>query len=417
MSAVASDVIVVGAGAAGLTAAWHLENSGWSVTVLEAHAAAIGGRLRKDDSTFAGLDVDLGGEWIHGDPANILNPILGRNVAAEVDTVRHTVPLSAWDGSEFYQQSADGYGDYKWADSTWWDFFNDKVAAELDNIVLGCAVTSIDYGDDNNIVTCKNGDSYAAGTAVVVTVSMTLMQQKSIQFIPTLPAEYIESIDDFQMAPGLKVFMEFEEKFFPQLWEVEKDWTDFAANNEASALYSDRVFYDETFGQTTNKNIIGLFSYGASAERYLSQSGSNEDAVENLVLADLDAMFDGKATATFVRSVIQIWSKEKYVGTGYTRWVTEDNINTEEYAIDVLQEPINNRVFFAGEALPVNDADWGFVHEAALSGKAVAQKINKLEPGPMPNPAGNLPSSPSPSPLPQNQGFLAFLSLLLPCFF
>jgi len=347
------------------------------VIVLEANSDTIGGRLRK--GALDGVPIDLGGEWIHGKPSKILNPILDRNVAAEVNVVRHTVPLKAWDGNIFYTQSADGYGDYKWVGTTWWDFFNDKVAAELDNVVLGCAVTSIDYSSANStvVLTCENGDTYFARTAVVVTTSMTLLQKKAIQFIPTLPAKHAESINDFQMAPGLKVFLEFSgEKFFPELWEVEQDWTDFEAEKEQSANYNDRVFYDETYGQKTDKNIVGLFSYGASAERYMAQAGNNEDAVVNLVLADLDAMFNGKATANFVQAVVQIWPKEQYVCTGYTRWVTEHSTR-KDYAIHVLQKPINNKIYFAGEALPPNGADWGFVHGAALSGKAVAQKIER----------------------------------------
>ena len=55
------DVVVVGAGFAGLTAARELLRAGRTVTVLEARDR-VGGRTRTD--TVAGHPVDLGGQWL-----------------------------------------------------------------------------------------------------------------------------------------------------------------------------------------------------------------------------------------------------------------------------------------------------------------------------------------------------------------
>ena len=63
------DVIVVGAGMAGLVAARLLHDSGFVVTVLEARKR-IGGRTWTDDSL--GVPLDLGGSWIHGVDGNPL---------------------------------------------------------------------------------------------------------------------------------------------------------------------------------------------------------------------------------------------------------------------------------------------------------------------------------------------------------
>lgn len=67
------DVIVVGAGAAGLAAARMLQSNGYRVLVLEARSR-IGGRM--DTSTvWPDFPVDLGASWIHGIHGNPLTPI------------------------------------------------------------------------------------------------------------------------------------------------------------------------------------------------------------------------------------------------------------------------------------------------------------------------------------------------------
>ncbi|MFN8492804.1 MAG: FAD-dependent oxidoreductase [Caldilineaceae bacterium] len=63
------NILVIGAGMAGLVAARLLHDSGFPVTVLEARNR-LGGRLWTDDSL--GIPCDLGGSWIHGADDNPL---------------------------------------------------------------------------------------------------------------------------------------------------------------------------------------------------------------------------------------------------------------------------------------------------------------------------------------------------------
>ncbi|ODT22702.1 NAD(P)/FAD-dependent oxidoreductase [Microbacterium sp. SCN 69-37] len=64
MTEITRDVVVIGAGAAGLTAANQLKKAGLSVTVLEARDR-VGGRLWTD--TIEGAMLEIGGQWVSPD--------------------------------------------------------------------------------------------------------------------------------------------------------------------------------------------------------------------------------------------------------------------------------------------------------------------------------------------------------------
>jgi monoamine oxidase len=74
-----ADVIVVGAGAAGLAAAGELGRSGISVIVLEARDR-VGGRMFMQQEPVSGAAIELGAEFIHGLPPEIWAPLQANNI-------------------------------------------------------------------------------------------------------------------------------------------------------------------------------------------------------------------------------------------------------------------------------------------------------------------------------------------------
>jgi monoamine oxidase len=77
-----ADVIVVGAGAAGLAAAVDLGRARLAVTILEARDR-IGGRMFTQIDPVTGHAVELGAEFVHGLPPEIWKPLRARAVAVK----------------------------------------------------------------------------------------------------------------------------------------------------------------------------------------------------------------------------------------------------------------------------------------------------------------------------------------------
>jgi len=82
--AATTDVLVIGAGAAGLSAAGQLASAGLSVAILEARSR-LGGRLFTQTDPELNVPIELGAEFIHGLPPEIWAPLqANKTVITEV---------------------------------------------------------------------------------------------------------------------------------------------------------------------------------------------------------------------------------------------------------------------------------------------------------------------------------------------
>src|SRR6266446_6049310 len=75
------DLIILGAGAAGLSAAVELAEAGLKVTILEAHDR-IGGRIFAKHDPVCDAPVELGAEFIHGRPPEIWTVLRKHHIRA-----------------------------------------------------------------------------------------------------------------------------------------------------------------------------------------------------------------------------------------------------------------------------------------------------------------------------------------------
>ena len=87
-----SAVIIIGAGAAGLAAAWHLAEAGVGSTILEARNR-IGGRIWTARSQPGNRPIELGPEFIHGEKVETWEFIRKAGLGTEEVPDRHWQPM------------------------------------------------------------------------------------------------------------------------------------------------------------------------------------------------------------------------------------------------------------------------------------------------------------------------------------
>ncbi len=348
-------IIIVGAGAAGLAAGYMLNQYNIDFEVLEA-SNRFGGRVGKLEG-FADFPIDLGAEWIHGTPSMFSTLVRNQNISNQIETIVYQPQTyNLWDGEKLSQRNfrRHFYSEYKFKNTTWFDFLETYLAPNVSNKILyDHPVTEIDYTGEKVILTANNQTFEA--DKVLVTVPVAVLQNNLIDFIPSLPQSKIDTLNTIDIPPGMKVFIEFSERFYP-------DYTE-AYDLEGSGS---KDFFDAAFRKDSNRNIMCFFLVHDGASAYTNLS---DDEVISRLLEELDNMYDGKATETYVKHHVQNWSKEPYILGSYSHFQ-----GRFFQTVDSLLTPLDNKVYFSGEALD-RSGSTSTVHGAIDSSYAVVETI------------------------------------------
>ena len=337
------EVLIVGAGAAGLAAARVLEQNQIQYVVLEA-SDRHGGRVKADE-TFADGPVDLGAEWIHNLPG-ILDVLSGaEGTAAQTELIPyHLEKVCSWNGRriKYFRFFPELYfwffPEYKFKRSTWYEFIRRHFAQQVQHrIKYDSPVVKVDYSGGRVQVTTAQGERFVADK-VLTTTSIGVLRSGDVTFVPELSKAKKEAIASVEFHPGFKLLLKFSEKFYPDAITISDPFRSGEKN------YFDVAFKKEWPGS----HVLGLLVTGAATEPYYALE--SEEQIVTAALEELDTIFPGVASRTYTGEYrLEDWGRKPFtLGT----WV--EGFRIGRATLTQLNTPLEHKVYFAGEAHDVN---------------------------------------------------------------
>lgn len=407
------DVVVIGAGGAGLTAARELMQSGHSVLVLEARDR-IGGRAFTD--TSLGAPWDRGCSWLH---ASEVNPFVryardagfepyvdeyprhlfrgtrrmsgaetaglravnerierelrdagrrGLDVPAEAALTQATLAdpwypmamagMTAWEGIEPANFSAlDQY------------HFVERGADML--VAKGYGALLAHYAQDVPVrlrtpvsrvrwnargVAAETPSGTLSARVAVIALPSAVINAGAVVFAPHLPVHVLQAHHDLPLGLMNKVALRFKRNVFPS--EGTEFWRQLRDDGRGMS-YLTRL--------QGNHVCIG-FSAGRLAHE---MEAAGEAAAIEHALGELAAMLGGDIRRQFDRGAATAWAADPYARGSYSHCLPG-----RFGARAVLTRPVGGRLVFAGEH--TEQSAYGTLHGAHLSGLRAAALARRL---------------------------------------
>lgn len=398
------DIVIVGAGAAGIAAGRYLQEAGAKFLVLEARDR-LGGRALTC-ATELGHAIDLGCEWLHSAERNPWT-LIARRLGFAIDetlpdwgqrVARHggEAAQRAWfaAAAAYYdrlQRAAEAGPDRAASDflapgepwnallgaiSTWANgteterlsvrdyanYANDGVNWRLPSgygaliaahgaglpVRLATQVRRIDHRGRRVIVETDQGALTA--DAVIITLSTDLLAAGAIQFLPDLP-EKRAAAQGLPLGIANKLFLALDGR--PEDFPRDR--------HEVGA--TDRVATGSYQLRPHGWPMISAY-FGGRLAGDLEAAGA--DAMAAFALDELAGLFGND-----VRRRLRPLAASAWVGDPWARGSYSIALPGHAGDRTILAAPVDGRLFFAGEACSV--PDFGTAHGAYASGRAAAE--------------------------------------------
>jgi len=405
-----ADIVVVGAGAAGLAAAKQIRAAGHSAIVLEARSR-IGGRAFTD--TSLGAPFDAGAEYIHWAERNPMRriadewgvPLKDDDVGGRFLVLRNGQPLpdaerarrraGFSDVSRYLTPS--GAGDKSFAEAvrgapeavadaaagitrmalgeepervSIQDY--DQLWAGDDYVVpSGYGALVVRFGADVPVrletpathvrwdgagVTVETPRGALRAKAAIVTVPIGVLKQGDLRFTPELPAETQAALDGLHMGALTKIGLKIDRARFGDL-----DAVDFFDIGEGGATTS--------FDFWPHGRDLTVAALGGDHARGLCEAG--EQAAIDFVIERLVGALGGRARDAVVAGRLAGWWTDPFARGSYS--IADPG---HAAAREALRAPVGERLWFAGEATAGGGAMT--VGGAYLEGERAAQGALKI---------------------------------------
>jgi monoamine oxidase len=413
------DVLVIGAGAAGLTAAYELSCAGAQVEILEARNR-IGGRIWTVPSSDRFVPLELGAEFIHGNNEELWDMIRrgGFGVRKVPDEHWEYPPLAKktdfWDSLEGCISGIDlnspdkSFDEYlrehpcrdEWAvrlfvegfdaadtrkisshalkkasedegqDKVAWlergyslliDWLTARAREQGAIIQLQTRAHSIRWraGDVEIRAQTNSGEATWRAERAIITLPVGVLKAKAISFEPELPLQTQQAIDGMQMGGIVKILFEFEEAF----------WKDRLGSKNFGFIHSQRGPLRTWWSRAFAPILVGWVG-GPAASAIGDHVVVVKEALQQL------CEFVDVPVAT-MRKGLRQWRSHNWIADqfacGAYSYIGVGNIEAPQK----LAEPIEDTLFFAGEATS-EVADLGTVHGAIESGMRAARQAQRV---------------------------------------
>jgi monoamine oxidase len=419
------DVIVIGAGAAGLMAAWELVQAGKKTAIVEARDR-IGGRIHTIQDPDFELPVELGAEFVHGN-LELTQLVLkkagvafyevkggiwqnedgsiekqsdfvedGRALEKKFRELKKDIPVAAFienylNGPEFedlrftLKNYVEGYyaGETTRASTfavkeeltnsdyeqyrveggyiKMIDYLNREAAGRGARLFLSNPVEKIDWQQDKVEVMCDR-QSFS-GRRVLVTVPMGILQSEKIRFAPALPRK-MAAARQLGFGPVVKTVLQFSDGF----WKHREN-TQGRNLNKLSFIFSRA---DIPTWWTYYPKDVQMITGWCGGPRVESLKGLGKEGVLQKALDSLSMIF--QMDFLQLKQNLKAWHVADWTTDPYSCGAYSYDVVNGSIARAVLNEPVDNTVFFAGEGL-VEGSEIGTVEAALHSGRDAARAI------------------------------------------
>jgi monoamine oxidase len=382
------DVVIIGAGAAGLAAARTLIDKGRSVVVIEARDR-IGGRAWTDSTSFGGIPFDHGCSWLHTSNKNPWTPIakdwtynlvnhddadetvfvgnrhandgelndygrawnkLNGAIAAAGRSAKDVSAASVSPRSESWIWVAESWlgpmsmgkdlEDFSCKD--WWN-----LAEEKPNLMIkeGFGTLVARYGREilvklstpakrvqwsSSGVTVETDAGSLKAKICIVTVPLGVLAAEKIAFDPPLPDWKKDAIAGLPMGLLAKAPLQFDGETFGL---PENSWLTYKAESTEACFFLVRPFgFDLVIGFLGGKCAWDLTKQGDTAGIAFAK-----EKLRAMLGADMDKHF--------IRGGFTGWGRDPWSLGSYA------SVKPGAYpARAAMRKPVENRLFFAGEA-------------------------------------------------------------------
>jgi monoamine oxidase len=419
------DVIVIGAGAAGLMAAWEIVQTGKTIAVIEAKDR-IGGRIHTINDKNFEMPVELGAEFVHGDLE------LTRLFLKKAGADQYKVKGDIWQNEdESLDEQSDFIEDYSALNKKFKELKEDiSVADFIKDCLKGKEFEEARFTLKNYVEGYYAADTHKASTfslreelttsdneqyrveggyvkltdylheqckekgvqfylshpvkeikwkrddvqvvteqrdfsskKVLITVPVGVLQSETIRFSPAIP-EIITAAKKLGFGPVIKTLLQFDEAFWKN-----KEFTQGKDLDKLSFIFSKAIIPTWWTYYPKNVAMITGWSGGPHAEKI--EDPGNEEVLLN-ALQSLSEIF--KIDKKFLQQKLKGWHVANWVNDPYSCGGYSYDVVNGSKIKQILKQPIENTIFFAGEGL-IDGPEIGTVEAALSSGRETAFQI------------------------------------------